>query len=77
MHIINVDEAKSSFSKLIEKVEYGEEVIITRSGKPVAKLIPYQTSKAPRTGGQWKGKVKIAAEFDSLPKDIANTFGVR
>ena len=76
MNISNIHEAKSNLSKLIEKVEHGEEVVIARSGKPVAKLIPYQVSQAPRTGGQWKGKVKIAADFDKLPKDIAEAFGM-
>ena len=77
MNISNIHEAKSNLSKLIEKVEHGEEVIIARSGKPVAKLIPYQTNQTPRTGGQWKGKVKIAADFDKLPKDIAEAFGMQ
>jgi prevent-host-death family protein len=77
MHINNIHQAKSNLSKLIEKVEHGEEVIIARSGKPVAKLVLYQTSKAPRVGGQWKGKVKIASDFDSLPKDIAKAFGMQ
>lgn len=76
MHINNIHQAKSNLSKLIEKVEHGEEVVIARSGKPVAKLIPYQANQAPRAGGQWQGQVKIAADFDILPPDIAKAFGM-
>jgi len=76
MHISNIHEAKSNLSKLIDKVEHGEEIVIARAGKPVAKLVPYLFDKSSRTGGQWKGKVKIAADFDHLPADIANAFGI-
>ncbi|MFI5455415.1 MAG: type II toxin-antitoxin system Phd/YefM family antitoxin [Isosphaerales bacterium] len=69
-------EAKSQFSKLIKRAEAGEEVVIARAGKPVVKLIPYRTNEAPRHGGQWKGKVRIADDFDELPEDIAAVFGM-
>jgi prevent-host-death family protein len=76
MEITNIHEAKSQLSKLIERAEAGEEVIIARAGKPVVKLVPYRASEAPRTGGQWKGKVRIAVDFDELPEDIAAAFGM-
>jgi len=76
MTTTNIHEAKSQLSKLIERAEAGEEVIIARAGKPVAKLVPYRESKAPRHGGQWKGKVRIADDFDELPEDIATAFGM-
>jgi prevent-host-death family protein len=76
MKIANIHEAKSQLSKLIERAEAGEEIIIARAGKPVAKLIAYRESRGPRRGGQWRGKVEIKPDFDQLPEDIAATFGM-
>ena len=75
MQIMNIHEAKTHFSKLINRVITGEEIIIGKAGKPVAKLIPYVRYDEPRRGGQWRGKVKIADDFDELPEDIAAAFG--
>lgn len=76
MTISNIHEAKTRLSKLIEQAEGGQEVIIARAGKPVARLIPYQASEKPRSGGQWRGKVRIAKDFDHLPTDIAAAFAI-
>jgi prevent-host-death family protein len=73
--MFNTHDAKSQLSKLLEKVERGEEVVIARAGKPVARLVPYRTSNEPRVGGQWKGRVRISPDFDELPPDIAEAFG--
>ena len=74
MQITNIHEAKTHFSKLINRVIAGEEVIIGKAGKPVAKVIPYNQSDEPRRGGQWHGKVKIADDFDELPEELAEAF---
>jgi prevent-host-death family protein len=76
MSITNIYEAKSQLSKLIEKAESGEEVIIARGGKPVAKLVAYKADERTRQGGQWNGRVKISADFDALPEEIAEAFGL-
>lgn len=76
MKIANIHEAKSQLSKLIECVEAGEEVVIARAGKPVAKLVAFRDRRGPRRGGQWRGKVKIKSDFDELPEDIAAAFGM-
>ena len=76
MHIINISEAKAQLSSLIEKVLAGEEVLIGKAGKPVAKLVRYERSDKKRIPGALKGKIKIADDFDILPKDIAEAFGV-
>ena len=76
MSITNIHEAKSRLSQLIEQAEKGEEVIIARAGKPVVKLVPYQLPAKIRRGGQWRGKIQIADDFDDLPEEIANAFGV-
>lgn len=75
MDIANIHEAKTQLSRLLERVENGEEIIIARAGRPVAKLVPYRAAKKPRVGGQWRGQIKMASDFDSLPEDIARAFG--
>jgi prevent-host-death family protein len=75
MVITNISDAKATLSKLIERVERGEEVIIGRAGKPVARLVPYRADNSPRVlGGSWEGKVVIADDFDELPEPIAAAF---
>ena len=76
MHITNISDAKASLSKLIEKVLNGEEVIIGKSGKPVAKLVPYNLDTSPRQlgAGHWQGNIWIADDFDELPEDILDLF---
>ena len=68
MHITNISEAKAQLSSLIEKVLAGEEVLIGKAGKPVAKLVRYERSNKKRIPGVLKGKIKIADDFDILPK---------
>lgn len=74
MHITNIHEAKSHLSKLVDRVFHGEEVIICKAGKPMARLIKYQQDDQPRKPGYWKGKVKIAEDFDELPEHLAAAF---
>lgn len=72
---INIYEAKTAFSKLINKAIAGEEIIIARSGKPVAKLVPYQKPGVDRIPGSAKGKIRISKDFDApLPDDILEAF---
>ena len=74
--LTNISEAKAQLSALIEKVMSGQEVIIGKAGKPVAKLVRYELSEEPRHPGALKGKIKIRDDFDELPRDIAEAFGV-
>ena len=76
MHITNISEAKAQLSALIEKVMAGNEVIIGKAGKPVAKLVRYERSDKSRQPGALRGKIKIADDFDELPGDIAKAFGM-
>ena len=76
MFITNISEAKAQLSALIEKVMSGQEVIIGKAGKPVAKLVRYELSEEPRQPGALKGKIKISDDFDELPEDIAEAFGM-
>lgn len=76
MEIANIHEAKSQLSRLVERAMSGEEVIIAKAGQPMVRLVPVRSDTSPRQGGQWKGRVRIAEDFDSLPEDIAAAFGV-
>ncbi|MBW1951366.1 MAG: type II toxin-antitoxin system Phd/YefM family antitoxin [Deltaproteobacteria bacterium] len=72
---INIYEAKTRFSKLINKAIAGEEIIIAKSGKPVAKLVPFQKPLMDRMPGSAKGKIVMADNFDEpLPDEILEAF---
>jgi prevent-host-death family protein len=76
MHIANISEAKAQLSALIEKVMAGEEVIIGKAGKPVARIVKYENNRQIRRPGALKGKIKISDNFDELPNDLAKAFGM-
>ncbi|HCT43824.1 MAG: type II toxin-antitoxin system prevent-host-death family antitoxin [Phycisphaerae bacterium] len=77
MRIINTHEAKTHLSKLLECVARGEEIIIAKAGKPIARLVGYELPKHQRTGGHWKGLVRVGDDFDApLPEDLNDAFGV-
>lgn len=72
---VNIFEAKTQLSKLIELVEQGQEIVIARAGKPVARLTQYQPTKKPLKFGLLKGKIWIADDFDApLPDEILADF---
>ena len=73
MTVVNVHEAKSTLSELLRKVEAGEEVLIARAGKPVARLIP--ALGRVRQLGTAKGQVQIADDFNApLPPEVLEQF---
>ena len=76
MQVTNISEAKASLSKLIEKVLKGDEVIIGKAGKPVAKLVPYNLDTSPRQlgVGNWHGKIWVADDFDEPSGEIEQLF---
>ena len=72
---VNIYEAKTKFSKLISQAIAGEEIIIAKSGKPVAKLVPFEKPLKDRLPGSAKDKIIIADDFDApLPEDIIKEF---
>jgi prevent-host-death family protein len=76
MKSVNIHAAKTHLSRLVEEVrESGEELVISKAGRPVAKLVPYISAKQPRRPGFLKGKVRIAADFDApLPDELLDAF---
>lgn len=75
MKVTNIHEAKTHFSKLVERAAAGEEIVIGKAGKPVARLGPYSAPAGPkRKPGSLKGKIRILPGFDELDKEIEKLF---
>ncbi len=74
MHQVNMHEAKSHLSALVEEVLAGGEVVIARAGKPLVRLVPYSVRKEPRRPGRWKGKLWVADDFDTTPEEVIAAF---
>lgn len=73
--LVNIHDAKTRFSKLINQALKGEEIIIARDGQPLIRLVPYTEEPATRKGGQLKGLIQISDDFDAtLPDDILKQF---
>jgi prevent-host-death family protein len=67
---VNIHEAKTHLSRLIERVANGEEIVICKSGKPVAKLVPIRDDQSPRVLGAMKGRIRMLENFDDpLPPE--------
>jgi prevent-host-death family protein len=73
---VGIHAAKSTLSQLVERATAGEEIVITRYGKPVARLVPATNSFA-SLRGVLRGQIHMADDFDELPDDIAEAFGAR
>jgi prevent-host-death family protein len=72
---VNIHHAKTHFSRLVERAAAGEEIIIARGGKPVAKLVPLARDLTPRRPGSMRGLIRMAEDFDApLPPEILAGF---
>ncbi len=72
---VNIHEAKTHLSRLLERVAMGEEVVIAKAGKPVAKLVPFEKRPKNRNLGSAKGEFTVPDDFnDPLPKEIEDLF---
>ncbi|CAG2138438.1 hypothetical protein LMG19282_01496 [Cupriavidus campinensis] len=75
MQTVNIHEAKTQFSRLVDAAAGGEEIVIAKAGKPAARLVPMERAKVTRRFGGLKGKVRIADDFDApLPDDVVAAF---
>jgi prevent-host-death family protein len=75
MPTVNIHEAKTNFSRLVDAAASGEEIVIAKAGKPAARLVPIERVKVTRRFGGLKGKVRIAEDFDApLPDDVIAAF---
>ena len=71
---VNVHDAKTHLSRLLERAESGEEIVIARAGKPVARLVPYGPERPKRVFGRLRGQVVIHGDFDADDDAIAREF---
>jgi prevent-host-death family protein len=75
MKQVNIHEAKTNLSRLVDEVSQGRVVVLAKAGRPVAKLVPITEGRTPRKPGFLKGRLEIAADFDApLPEDVLDTF---
>jgi len=78
MKAVNIHQAKTELSKLVERAEAGEEIIIARAGRPVAKLVALSKMRSPRRLGLLDGKFKIPDDFNApLPESVLRAFAGR
>ena len=75
MRMVNIHAAKTHLSRLVSEVAAGEEIVIAKAGKPVARLLPFEPRREPRKPDLLKGKTWIADDFDDpLPEEIMAAF---
>ena len=76
MQPVNIHDAKTHFSRLVERAERGEEIVIARAGKPVARLVPIDgRQRRPRQPGSMRGQFEVPDDFnDPLPDDFLDLF---
>ncbi len=75
MKLVNIHEAKTRLSRLLEEVNQGEEVTIAKAGKPIARLVPITASRPIRTPGFLRGRIRISDDFDApFPDDVQGSF---
>jgi prevent-host-death family protein len=75
MKTVNIHDAKTNFSKLVDAASGGEEIVIAKAGKPAARLVPMEKAKVVRRFGALKGQVQIADDFDAaLPDALIAAF---
>jgi prevent-host-death family protein len=72
----NLTDAKARFSEVVDRVADGDEIVVTRMGKPVARIIPYRPETAQQRLGLLEGRIRIAEDFDTWPKEIAQALGM-
>ncbi len=72
---VNIHEAKTRLSQLLEKVQAGEEVVIAKAGQPIARLVPFGGARQPRVPGSARGQFTVPDDFDDpLPEEILREF---
>ena len=72
--VINVYEAKTRLSELLERAGRGEEFVLARAGRPVARLVPYRPEREARIPGRLSGGIVMAPDFDETPEEVLDAF---
>lgn len=74
MKVVNIQEAKTHLSRLVEEAAEGEEIVIAKAGRPYVRLVSCLPDKAPRSLGGWEGRVRIAEDFDETTDELVALF---
>ena len=75
MRTVNISQAKTHLSRLVEEAAGGEEIVIVKYNRPIARLVALEASTRPRKPGGWEGRVLMADDFDApLPKELEDAF---
>ncbi len=78
MEMLNISEAKTKLSSVIERVvSLGEEFLIGKAGKPVAKIIRYEPARKNKRLGLFAGKIRIPKDFEQWPEDLQESLGIK
>lgn len=77
MEQYNMHEAKSQLSKLVARAQKGEKIIIAKGGKPVVVIRKFEPPMEKRTGGVWKGRIKMSEDFDAFGPELQELFGIK
>jgi len=78
MKTVNMHDAKTHLSRLVEEAAEGTEIIIAKAGKPRARLVPCAAARKPRVWGRYKGKIWISDDFDApLPDEMLRAYGMK
>jgi len=74
MKMVNIHEAKTQLSRLLEEAARGEEIIIAKAGRPYARLVSCLPEQTPRVLGGWEGRMRISPDFDQTPEEVIAAF---
>jgi prevent-host-death family protein len=72
--LVNLHEAKTHLSRLVERAANGEDIVIGKAGRPMARLVAFRPEPEPRRPGRWAGQVRIAPDFDETPTSVLAEF---
>lgn len=72
--LVNIHQAKTHLSRLVEQAAAGEEIIIGKAGRPMARLVAYAPERTPRVPGALRGRIQIADDFDVTPEWLVDAF---
>ena len=74
MKTVNIHDAKTRLSRILSEVEAGEEYVVARSGKPIARLVPYHPRGATAGSGKWRGRIAVGDDFDAEDEGVVSLF---
>jgi len=74
MKTVNIQAAKTHLSRLVEEAVAGNDIILAKAGKPLVRLTPIQRDVSPRKPGVWKGKVRMAKDFNAEDEEVSVLF---